>query len=278
VFVVLSLVGCWSLSTDVDVSGSAADEGGAPAGEAGSEAESEADASPDASLIDGSRADALPDGAPLGFCDGYVVPPRICDDFDVGALGAKWTRIENAGTGTSTLGTAVVKSAPNAYLSRLANGCAAGEGAQLIDDAPGSPAEVKLDMDVSIAPMGSEPSLQLAGVEYSKAGGNTVYRVDVAYRNTHLELYEGSPFTVLQTSTKVFPLDTFKHVAITFTYVGSPRAVVTVDGVVHLDKPIAAPAPTNTRTKLDLGIYNGSPCPQAVEVRFDNLLYFLKTR
>ena len=284
---VLALAGCWTLTTDLDVGGTAepGEEAGVPVGDSGGGGSEDGPgpstdaSSPDGeSLIDASRADALPDGAPLGFCEGYATPPRICDDFDTGSLGSKWTRIEDNGSGASTLGTTIFKSAPNAYVAKIPSGCSAGHAAQLIDEAPGQPAEVKIDFDVSIAPMGAQPNINLAGIQYLQSGSPGFYRVDVAFRDTHLEIHQNPPFAVLGTSEKVFPFDTFKHVSIIFTFVGSPRVIVKVEGATELDEVINAPLPTNNETKLDIGVYAGSACQGAIEARFDNVLYFVKTR
>ena len=272
------------MTTDLDVVGSAApgDDGGGPLADGGPSDEDGASPSTDAasdvvSLIDVWRPDAQPDGAPLGLCEGWATPPRICDDFDVGALGSKWTRIEDMG-GSSTLGTTFFKSAPNAYVARIPSGCPAGHAAQLIDEAPGQPAEVKIDFDLSLAPMGASPNVNLAGIYYTQSGSPGFYRVDVAFRNTHLEIHQNPPFAILGTSEQVFPFDTFKHVSVTFTFVGSPRAIVQVDGATELEEAISAPSPTNNVTKLDFGAYAGGACQGAIEARFDNVLYFVKTR
>lgn len=280
----LSVEGCWSLSAKLDLGGGVEEtslpEAGADGAPSSRDAAIEAEAS---GAVDGAAlaVEAGADSAPARLCDALPVTPRICDDFDVTPLGARWTRQDVvAGSGSLALGTSPVVSAPNALFARATSTCADGTYAQLIDLAPVAPAEAKLDLDVSVAPMGAAPAVTFVGVSHAIAAAPQFYRVDVAYRAGHLELHSNGPagFTVLETSTQPFSLDTFHRVSVVITFVGSPRAVVKVDGGVHLDKPIASHTATTAETKLDVGLYTGAACSGAIEVRLDNLVYQLTGR
>ena len=199
-------MGCWTITTDLDLGGGSGDSDSDSGLDGGAQDRASGDAPTDVlSIFDSVRPDALPDGAPLGLCDGHPIPPRLCDDFDLGVFGAKWTRIEMGGQGAPQLGT-IAKSAPNAFSARVANGCSGGDWAQLIAQAPVKPAEAKVDFDLSIAPITGQLNLSVAGIEVLTAAAPGFYRFDLAFRDRGLELYENPPFTVLQRSTKEFAL------------------------------------------------------------------------
>jgi hypothetical protein len=265
VFVVAMLTGCWSLTTDVERI-----VGGAPVDATAADAGGESSANP--------PRDAAPDEVrpDAGFCVLTGGAHTLCDDFDTGALGARWTEPHQIAGGRVMLAGAPTpaKSVPNVLRATLPSGCT-NASAQLSKrfDAAAGQSVVSFELFVVAAP----PSevINLVGLMYPTSGGE--YRADVGLRAGRIEVADndigGRGFMVRGTGGANLVPGGFRRVEATFVLAPEPpRVVVKVDGVSDVDAAIVPTAGSAATTTLDFGLFAPTGCATEIEARFDDVL------
>lgn len=256
-------------------------------GELTSEAQTDASAtdalSPDAHAgADGVAPDAagdadLADAGYRPFCTALLAttstPPRLCDDFEDGPLGAKWTRIEQGNGGSIVLDrTPPGTGRLSAALVKLPSPCTEAY-AQLKDEASGKVASARIRFKVRVtAGPGPGAGMQIAGVTYSTAAG--FYRVDLALIDDHFALFENDngAFASYLTSAK-FQVGAYSEVDLALTFAGAPGAAVTIDGAAALSRSVLARAQTSATFEMDFGGYVSNGCATPSELSVDDVVY-----
>lgn len=231
---------------------------------------------------DTGRADASGDAPQqtdggLAFCATKPTAPRICTTFDTLPLAQGWTTSEEVGDATINAG---APNYPGTFVAKAPLNCNDGTHAQLIDRAPGKPELAEVEFDLSIAPLATTIGMNLAGITYEADDSAGYFRVDLLFRNGALIFTRnGADGFVALPGEAAFPFDTTKRVNVAFDFKNN-KLLLKIDGVVAIDQSFGftPPDPSTNDTQLDFGIYISPKCKTAVEVRFDNLAYWLTTR
>jgi hypothetical protein len=243
-------------------------------------AEASVDASGDAMHADaGSQAlDAAVDAGlvpkPLDFCSTRLTPSRLCDDFDVATLGARWSAIERMNGGALALDTQSPKTAPRAMLVSAPAG-STGAVARLSFTSPGKPRSVHAEFDLRAESVPTTSALHIVGFPVTPATG--FYHLDLAFAEGTLLLIENDN-DQRKSGTKVFdapPVGVWVHLVVDVTYRGPGvgQVVVTLDGQ-QSAVPIASPEPAAATSTVTLGLYASVPTlPAPVQYRVDDFVY-----
>jgi hypothetical protein len=222
-----------------------------------------------------------PAEAGTSFCNGIDAAVTLCDDFDQGDFGAKWTggKFEESG-GVIARDDTNVRTAPYSFLATTPAG-ATDPAAKLLHRAPGKPARVHVSFELRIEPHADTAQL-LCGVLLN-VGAGIYYRVDLAWQGAGFRVFEsrndGPAGTTLGSGAHLF--EEWGHIELDLTFTGSPHVKVVArfkdqpPDVTVIDEPISPPEPWDAQTQLELGLYTGPPFPTPVKsaFRFDNVVY-----
>jgi hypothetical protein len=222
--------------------------------------------------------DAKADAPALPFCEAFGDAGTICDDFDRGALGAKWSAgVFTQFGGTIALDPSVSRntSAPNGLHLQLPNtgtNCTA----QLKHVTAAKPATVQVNFALRIDTAAS--GVNLVGFVFD-LGGGMYYRVDVAFAaaNGKLVVLQNTNGTQVNTELGVLARNAWHRVEIAIGFTGTKELIVRMDGVAQPTLTITAPDPATAETKLEFGAYAGT-CDAATEIWYDDVTYKLTTR
>jgi hypothetical protein len=252
-----SAVGCWSLTADVpDLSsgvGRALPDGG--------------------DFGDGAAGD--PDGAgardgSATFCASLGRVPTLCDDFDEGPLGAKWSASVNTQLGGTIVLGPSADGSPHALFVRGASGQPDSPTAQLVHVLPLTPRRLEVSFDLDVETAASSPGHILAGLALQTSQGD--YRVDLTFLGDRLAILQSNAPNY--SADAPLPFGQWVHVAMTVELADPSTVVVDVDGA-HAIQRALQHDPLTPGVRLDFGHYEGPPYPteDVASFRFDNLVW-----
>jgi hypothetical protein len=253
---------CWSLSSLPDVTGGksdAADGGGASDAPFAEDGRTEVDGGADDGEA-GSTASTFDAASP--FCVVTGAATFLCEDFNGGEAGSKWTstRVVQGGT---------MQFEGHAFVARTTPPCI-GSTSTLIHTQIDKTAQARSSFTVVAKKRPADTLSLLVGFSWPISAG--YYRIHLAVRGDHLVVVQNEASSMTFDDTP--PVDITKPTRLAFSFVWSTKQVtVEVDGVQVLALTGILPESTADETNYELGMYTGDPCSGDVELLFDDVIY-----
>jgi hypothetical protein len=248
-FACVVAVSSWACSLLVDTNGLS---GGAPPLPASDSAVGSSDAPANDAPSEGVDAAS-------GFRDCDATPHEVCDDFDDGVLGARWSGQSVAGGGVLAFASDAGLSPPNALRSTLARTPPDGgfAAASLYKDIARAASVVDCELDIQVLAGGG---FQALDVSFANAAGDTVCGIAANVADTsdgaHLREYRfaGTTYTLLHE----YPLPAlaarvWHHASLAATITGENTGTVklVIDGTSLVDTSLS-PKEAPSRLRLTL--------------------------
>jgi hypothetical protein len=240
--------------------------------DAGAEAAADAGGGGDASA--GDAGDAGDDATATSLCTGHL----FCDDFDTGALGAKWeSGPDTQGVGTIDLDLTQAVSKPRGIRTRIPAGNDTSR-AYLTQRIPLDDRGVRVEVSVGIEAGGTTENYAIISVVFEPSGGNQTANVFVDHASTKLGLQRPAFQSVSGTKIPTGGWHRIRFDAIQKTTGGS-AVVSLIDGgtvteLVRADNLAYDVQDAGTRkARLELGVARYNLPTTAIDVRYDDLTF-----